>query len=333
MRRGIPHLPRPTGGLRQYAAMAASMLFHVSVMVTLAVIWTSQPHGTGAESSRPVGIAVVHQVEGGEAYFLTNAGTVANGASDSTAKAAENAARLPASDVEQIDVNALLSGLLPSDSGASGDPSNRVGSFGLGDGGPNIGGNRQIPKVKTSVFGVEGEGTRFVYIFDRSDSMNGYGGLPLATAKAELVQSLQSLGRAHQFQIIFYNDSPLPYGGLGSGGAKMLVGDERSKSQAISFVRGISATGGTQHVEALKMGTSMGPDVIFFLTDADLPALSKRHREDILVRCARGGTTIHAIQFGSGASQGSGAWIESLATETGGKYRYIDVSQPSFNTK
>ena len=34
-------------------------------------------------------------------------------------------------------------------------------------------------EATTMVFGVSGSGSRFVYVFDRSDSMNGFGGKPL----------------------------------------------------------------------------------------------------------------------------------------------------------
>ena len=60
----------------------------------------------------------------------------------------------------------------------------------------------------SGVFGVQGEGQKFVYVFDRSGSMDGHGGAPLAAAKSELIASLDDLGDTHQFQIIFYNEHP-----------------------------------------------------------------------------------------------------------------------------
>ena len=56
--------------------------------------------------------------------------------------------------------------------------------------------------------GAEGTGTKFVYVFDRSGSMEGYGGRPLASAKHQLISSLTQLNDACQFQIIFYNEQP-----------------------------------------------------------------------------------------------------------------------------
>ncbi len=44
-------------------------------------------------------------------------------------------------------------------------------------GGGKIGGN----EAHTSVFGAEGTGSKFVYVFDRSASMDGYQGRPLSS--------------------------------------------------------------------------------------------------------------------------------------------------------
>jgi hypothetical protein len=106
-----------------------------------------------------------------------------------------------------------------------------------------------------------------------------------------------------------------------------MLGSEHQRKTAADFVRDIQATGGTQHLRALKMALNLNPDVIFFLTDADKPALRQRDIEDLQNRASRSGTAIHAIQFGEGPNQSSGNWIEGLALGTSGKYRYINVSQ------
>jgi hypothetical protein len=74
------------------------------------------------------------------------------------------------------------------------------------------------------------------------------------------------------------------------------------------------------------MALSMNADVIFFLTDAEEPGMSGKDLRDIVDRAGRNGTVIHTIQFGTGGSQSSDSWIAELARETGGKYRYIDVT-------
>lgn len=324
-RREIPPLPQSQQGLRSVPAWAVSLLFHVSVIVLLGLIWVGKPKGTGAEADRPVGVAVVYEAAGKQEYYLSG-----NSDSDSEGQNAASEALLSETSAAGAAefTESSLQDLLGGPTSAGGDAAAAAGTLGLGDGAGALGGSTDIPKVKTSVFGIEGEGTRFLYVFDRSDSMNGYGGSPLRSAKSELTKSLDSLSPVHQFQIIFYNDTPLPYGGLSGGGPKLFNGEKPMKEAARRFVRDIGAVGGTQHIDALKMALGLGPDVVFFLTDADA-GLPPREVENIQVRASRSGTTIHTIQFGSGPKQNRGGWIEVLAVGTGGKYRYVDVTKLS----
>lgn len=320
-RRKIPQ-PFTNRNIGKLPAWLVSLLFHFTLLTAIATLWTSRPGGTGQEQGGPVGIAVVYETaNGGEEYFLADS----EGSSSQSQESA--ASSLPAASSASMAQAALLEGLLPSGAGAGGEALAAAGSLGLGDGGGQLGGSTKAPKAKTSVFGIEGEGSRFLYVFDRSDSMNGFEGRPFRTAKSELLSSLESLGPTHQFQIIFYNDTPLPYGGLSERGPEILRGDEQSKESAQRFVKNMAAVGGTQHIDAMRMALAMAPDVVFFLTDADYPAPSERDIESILVRASRAGTTIHTIQFGSGPKQGDGGWIRRIAEGTLGKYRYVNVAE------
>jgi hypothetical protein len=175
---------------------------------------------------------------------------------------------------------------------------------------------------ETRLFGVSGRGTRFVYVFDRSLSMKGN---PLATAKQELRASLSRLQRVNQFQIIFYNENPrlMTVG----GGPQMAFADENGLSQAESFITSVTAAGGTDHVQALKLALRMSPDVIFFLTDADDPQLSPAELDQI--RRANAGAVINAIEFKSGPDQGKGGFLRKLAEQNRGEYKYVDVTELS----
>ncbi len=323
LRRGIP---APDGYRSpRLPAWSVSILLHVSLFVSLVALWTPRSAGT-SEVGGPIGIAVVYEAADTESYALTDS---AESSSDSSSDASNSELNttLPSAEAGDAMLLESLDGLLPSGDSPS-DILSAGGALGLGDGIGELGGNTEIPKTKTNVFGIEGEGVRFVYVFDKSDSMNGYGGRPLAMAKSELLQSLDSLGPVHEFQIIFYNDSPFPLGGVSGKALRLYRGDSQSKSAAQSFVSGVTAVGGTQHLDALRTGLALQPDVIFFLTDADFPAPSAREIEDLHDRAARAGTTIHSVQFGEGPNQGTGGWIEHLAEGTLGKFRYVDVSQP-----
>jgi hypothetical protein len=146
-----------------------------------------------------------------------------------------------------------------------------------------------------------------------------------------MANSIQSLTRVNQFQIIFYNDTPSRYSGsLGSAG-RLIFANDTEKEAAEDYVRGIMPIGGTEHYGALLNGLEMRPDVLFFLTDAADPDLSQDQVERVVAYAERNRTTIHAVQFGVGTNSGAGHWIEQLARRTRGKFRYIDVSSTSFN--
>jgi hypothetical protein len=180
-------------------------------------------------------------------------------------------------------------------------------------------------KARTKVYGVEGEGNKFVYVFDRSASMGSGAGSALASAKRELLTSLADLSDTNQFQIIFYNERfaamniGRQYGGL-------LFADPSSQELAQKYVRGIMADGGTRHGEALEAALRLAPDVIFFLTDADQPELPPAMLAK-LRRMNGGRTSIHTIEFGLGPQASRDNFLAKIARQNGGQYVYIDISK------
>ena len=180
----------------------------------------------------------------------------------------------------------------------------------------------------TQVFGVTGRGTSFVFVFDRSLSMNG---APLAAAKRELLASLGQLERVHQFQIIFYNEKPKMM-----STSQMLFADENGLRQAESFVGTITAAGGTDHLQALQLAMRFKPDVIFLLTDADEPPLTTKQLADIRQNNT---AAINVIEFKSTPVAGKSSpgksvpdssakrsFLRQLADENRGEYKSIDTT-------
>jgi hypothetical protein len=73
---------------------------------------------------------------------------------------------------------------------------------------------------------------------------------------------------------------------------------------------------------ALRTALALKPEVIFFLTDADLI-----NRQEIAAILAEvGKTRIQAVEFGLSGALGGSPALKSLARSTGGSYRYIDVN-------
>lgn len=174
-------------------------------------------------------------------------------------------------------------------------------------------------KVTTEVFGIKGTGTKFVYVFDRSKSMEGYETRPLMAARQALLQSLQSLGDKQQFQILFYNEGVTLFKPDQFG--QMHNATEDMKKAAVQFVNSIRGDGGTDHLNALKKAMLLRPDVIFFLTDAEGGFSRDQLRE--LGQLNRSSAVINAIEFGE--SRGRDRSLETLTRENGGQYIFKDI--------
>jgi hypothetical protein len=208
----------------------------------------------------------------------------------------------------------------PKKSSASAEPSPQKPFDGLGFSvAPKDGG-----KARISLFGIVGEGYKFVYVFDRSGSMGGDGRNSLRAVKSELLKSLENLDTVHQFQIIFYNEHARLFNPSGQPGHLAFATDQ-NKQQAVRFIESIRAEGGTDHEEALRLAIRLHPDVIFFLTDADDPKLTPAQLEKM--RTLAAGIIINAIEFGPGQKPKGASFLEELAHQNGGHYVYIDISK------
>lgn len=308
---------------RRMPAWALSAVLHTTCLVVIAVIPWSLPRGGTGEPARAGGIVVARtQADGNREYFDGESDTAQTEAVAAATSQNQAASSLPA--VEELALN--LPGALPAGDVAVGGSDTAsllpdAGELTSGSAPPRggIGG-----EAETYVFGLKGTGSKFVYVFDRSGSMDGYGGRPLRAAKNQLIASLADLDRIHQFQIVFYNERPSICPAPG-GRQQLLWGDSPSKSLAERFVGGVLANGGTRHMEALSIALGMQPDVIFFLTDADEPQLTTE--ELAKIRRLNRGTAIQTIEFGFGPFPGGDNFLMRLARQNDGQHVYVDVSQ------
>jgi len=309
---------------REVPAWLLSLMLHFVLIVVLALFVRVSYQGAAIEGDRGGGIVLAMDVAGEAEYF--GADQASQGGPSAAASAQAEQAALPAGQQRPADFAGMLpreTGGESADNNAAALPSASAFTGDLRPSGGRVGGNQ----VRTGVFGVEGTGTKFVYVFDRSASMASYGGRPLAVAKSELISSLRDLSDIHQFQIIFYNDRPMVFNPNRPRPPRMLFGNDATKRLAENFVRAIVAAGGTRHMEALKLALGMRPEVIFFLTDADEPALTPSQLDDIRTRNARVGATINAIQFGVGSQPTRLNFLMRLAKQNGGQYAYVDVTR------
>lgn len=170
-------------------------------------------------------------------------------------------------------------------------------------------------------FGLQAAGQRIVYVCDRSASMAEPDGLPLAAAKRELLASIERLGDARQFHLIFYNDRQSMFEPPGQRG-RPLFPDESVLRQVRRFVEAASAAGGTRHEPAIRTALRLSPDVIFLLTDAEAAHdLSADEFAGLAERIGK--ARLMVVQFGGGTDRMSPN-LARLARVSGGEYRVLE---------
>jgi hypothetical protein len=184
------------------------------------------------------------------------------------------------------------------------------------------GGSAGSPESHTNLFGIEAHGDKFVYVFDRSSSMGDDGGKPLREAKKQLVASINDLDQRSQFYLIFYNDQPRMFD-LGSSNGRLIFATDSNKQQADQFISTIGASGGTDHMAALKIALRLQPDVIYLMTDGeeqDDPTAKDLAQID---RINGGGAQINVIQFAGKPRPDSS--LVTLAHQNRGKHVFVDI--------
>lgn len=185
----------------------------------------------------------------------------------------------------------------------------------------SVGKSIGLGNTRLKVFGNEAIGKKFVFLFDRSISMDG---APLEAAKAQLVTNLLSLESSHEFQIIFFNHEPEAWKPTAEK-PKLAVASDENLLSAEAFIDSIRADGGTYRRAALKQALLMQPDVIYFLTDADA-AMSGNDLLQAIKLARRNKIAIHTIEFGVMPNPMQENFLKQLARFTKGAYVYINTS-------
>jgi von Willebrand factor type A domain len=188
-----------------------------------------------------------------------------------------------------------------------------------GAGGGSGGGAGRGIGPGTQFFGARDHAHSFAYVIDCSGSMATRDSLEVA--KRETLASISQLAPDGLFAVILYNLQARmladPQGQRG-----LMAATAVNKARVQSQLATIQPDGGTDHMLALRTALALKPEVIFFLTDADL--MSNGDVNQMLTEVGK--TRIQAVEFGRGTELGQRTPLARLATTTGGSYLYIDVS-------
>lgn len=183
----------------------------------------------------------------------------------------------------------------------------------VGKGNGNADGKNK--KKANGFFGSTTEGVRFIFVVDRSQSMNKrhfsrwntrYGRL-----KHEMEKSISNMTEAQQFYIIYFNAYPtyMP-------GRKLVTASGENKKKYINWMARIPAQGNTDPRQALATAMQLHPDVIYFLTDGEFyPAIRNQ-----LLRMKQNAVKINTYCFGNKASE---RIMRRIASSNGGQYHFV----------
>lgn len=153
------------------------------------------------------------------------------------------------------------------------------------------------------------------YLVDRSSSMQG---IRLEKMKSELKAALEALPDGTRFTVVAFNDGreelPIAKSGL-------VDATTASRTAALDWVDGITASGGTTAVPGLEQLIRLQPDSLIFLTDGLLDETERAKVDTILSdKGLLGDTRVDTVML---YPSGVEPVLKSLAEATGGRFRPV----------
>lgn len=276
---------------------AISSGVHLAVLTVIALVWWSipEPPTNGLLSALVVDTTLEqveeqHLIETPELLSVpaTEMSTLPSGGAAAALRQAALAAESlqPASQSTLLTAGASRQSWMNADVSAAvelGSPRLGAGS-GTGEGVGADGGD--------GFFGLPPLGRRFVYVLDRSRSMNHPHNTAAKTRfkrlKLELVRSVGGLSAEMQFFMVFFNDFP-----IGMPSPNPVQATPRVQQHYLEWMSELKADGNTEPLSALQIALRMQPDVIYFLTDG---SFTYRVEQEIL-GLPSGRTKIHTFAF------------------------------------
>ncbi len=191
------------------------------------------------------------------------------------------------------------------------------GGFGHGGLGSGLG-NRDLAgggPVGT-LWGVgEGQLARsVVYVMDRSGSM----GETFSLLQRELMRAIGSLNDDQTFNVIWFNEGPAT-----QLAEEMLPATIGNKREAFRAIKRIFPTGQTQPVDAVRLGLTHKPDVLFLLSDGDFGENNQQVVKMINQKNKRKATMINTILFVYDAGGDGERVLRAIAEANKGIFKHV----------
>jgi hypothetical protein len=177
-------------------------------------------------------------------------------------------------------------------------------SRGAGDGEGNGNGG-------TTFFGKKLSVDSIAYVIDASGSMQG---ARFQRARMELANALMQMKKTQRFFIVFYTDQTYPLF-WPDPVLSLLPASPGNLRKTGLWLERAQTSGGTEPQEAMRLALSLEPDVVFLLSDGDIP-----EETQVIVSQMNKGSIIHTLALGSD----TGAMVlQRISAENQGEFRFI----------
>jgi len=168
-------------------------------------------------------------------------------------------------------------------------------------------------------FASAGAGHSVVFVLDHSLSMGMNGALN--AARRAVLDAVAHLPSDVRFQIVVYNRRADVL--LTSQPSELSVKSEATLDEAARALADVEPSGITDHVQALRRGLSLRPDVLYLVTDAEQLSAAE---VDLIGRLngqlTRGQTAIHTVELRAGPAR-TDAPLRRVAVLNHGTYRRL----------
>lgn len=286
-----PPLAMPTRA--EWNAAGLSLLFHIVLMLVLAALLIPiRTLGTGTSIDGGLGT----EEGGGELFDSIVTGAPEAGGTADLEKAVDSIEGVPAIQ------GALGSGT--AGSGGGGGSFNAASALGSGLGGGMGKG--------VGFFGTRARADSVVFVVDMSGSMAGH---RFDRAVEELIRSLNALEPSQKFYIFFYNGQT--HALFDQRANKLLSATTATRSKAVKWIKALRPDGDTFPEDAIERALKLKPQIIFFLTDGEIPDTV---RETARTWNKEKRTVIHTIAF---EYEGGAEMLRGIAVDSRGKYRFV----------
>jgi len=283
--------------LTDSVSLFASLIFHMGLLFLFAAVTCDYRSGTPQGEEVSIGQLPGVDLNDSSGEILDNSQIEQNtDASDMEQLVTE---ATPPSDLSDSGDTVSLSEVLPG--GASGGAS--AVASGISGGGGSVG-------AGTTFMGLRASGSRICIVADCSGSMSGS---KFEFLKEEILETIRSMPREAEFQIVFFNSRANPYPQSGWRSPR------RDFDSLRQWMNSISPSLGTEPLTAFEIAFrfSPPPDDIFFMTDGQFD-------DGVVPQVARLNvgrrTKIQAISF---IDKSAEPQMRKIAQDSGGAYRHV----------